>query len=144
MFFFAYYLHVGYGVCSSSFIFCLGSVLLNDTYITSVFDGISAFYRNLRRLNLHEYEPQLARKTIVHPTQNRHYNSNGRGRHPRGCPAGVGLSRRHVRVGALESQIHHQLVALQRSTCQKSQLLLPSASSFCRPPRCGHFVKSTT
>ena len=38
----------------------------------------------------------MARKTIVHPAQNRHYSSNARGRHPRGCPTGVGLTRRHV------------------------------------------------
>ena len=48
----------------------LGSFLtLNDTYwySTSVFGEISAFHRNLRGLNLNEYEPQLTRKTIVHP-----------------------------------------------------------------------------
>ena len=51
-----------------------------------------------RKLNLHEYEPQLARKTIVHPAQNRQYSSNGGGTHPRGRPTGVGLTRRHVAV----------------------------------------------
>ena len=62
------------------------------------FDENSAFYRNLRGLNLHEYEPWLARKTIAHPAQNRHYNSDARGRHPRGCPIGVSLTRRQVSV----------------------------------------------
>ena len=82
-----------------------GSVLRvgpNDTYSTSVFDEISAVYRNLRRLNLHEHEPQLARKTLVHPAQNpaqnRHYSSNARGRYPRRCPTGVSLTRGHVSV----------------------------------------------
>ena len=58
----------------------------------------SAFYRNLRRLNLHEYGPHLSPKTIVHPAQNRHYSSNARRRHPRGCPTGVGLTRKQVSV----------------------------------------------
>ena len=71
---------------------------LDDTYSTSVFDEIPAFYRNLRGLNLREYEPQLACKTIVHPAQSRNYSSNARGRHPRGCPSGVSLTRRQVSV----------------------------------------------
>ena len=59
---------------------------------------ISALCRNRRGLNLNKYEPQLARKTIVHPVQNRHFSSNARGSHPRGCPNGVGLTRRQVSV----------------------------------------------
>ena len=47
-------------------------------------------------MNLNKYEPLLARKTIVHPAQNRHYSSNARGIHPRGCPNGVGLTCRQV------------------------------------------------
>ena len=72
---------------------------LNGTYSISVFDEFSAFYRNQRGLHLNEYEPpQLTRETIVHPAQNRHYSSNTRGNHPRGCPNGVGLTRRQVSV----------------------------------------------
>ena len=50
---------------------------LDDKYSTSsVFDEISAFYRNLRRrLNLHEYEPQLVRTKIAHPAQNHYYSA---------------------------------------------------------------------
>ena len=58
----------------------------------------SVFHQNQRGLTLDEYEPQLARKTIVHPAQNRHYSSNARGSHPHGYPTGVGLTRRQVSV----------------------------------------------
>ena len=42
-------------------------VVLNVSYNISIFDEISFFCRNQRGLNLNEYEPQLAPKTIVHP-----------------------------------------------------------------------------
>ena len=38
----------------------------------------------------------MARETIFHPAQKRHYSSNAPGRHPRGCPTGAGLTRTHV------------------------------------------------
>ena len=70
----------------------------NEETVVRFFAKISAFYRNMRGLNLHEYEPQLARKTIVRPAQNRHYSNDVRGGHPHGCPTGVGLTRRQVSV----------------------------------------------
>ena len=48
---------------SSNFTFIMFLGLMvgpNDTYSNSVFDENSAFYQNLRRLNLHKFEPQLA------------------------------------------------------------------------------------
>ena len=95
----------------------------NDTYSIADFDEISAFYQNLRKLNLHEYEPQLARKTIVHPAQSRHYSSNARGRYPRGCPTGVGLTRRHVSVPSGEKSITNS----SRYNAQRNKSL-----SYCR------------
>ena len=68
------------------------------TALQSLMKFRRTFYRNMRRLNLPENEPQLARKTIAYPAENRYYSSNAGGRHPRGCPTGVGLTRRHVSV----------------------------------------------
>ena len=76
---------------------CLRAVL-NDTYNISVFGENSVFYRNQRRLNVNAYKPQLARKAIVCPPQNGHYSSNAGASHPRGCPTGVGLTRRQGSV----------------------------------------------
>ena len=105
------------------------------------FDEISAFYRNQRGLNLNMYEPQVARKTIVHPAQNRHYSSNARGSHPRGFPNGVGFTRRQASVPwGVKSITNSSRYNAQRD----KNLHPPSASSFGRPPRCGHFVNSTT
>ena len=67
-------------------------------FFFSVFDEISEFCRTQRGLNLIEYEPQLAHQRIVHLAQNRYCSSNARGSHPRGCPTGVGLTRRPVSV----------------------------------------------
>ena len=121
---------------------CPLRVVLNDTLNSSVFDEISVLHRNQRGLNLHEYEPQLTRKTIVRPAQNRHHSSNARGSHPRGCPTGVGLTRRQVSVPwGVKSITNSSRYKAQRD--KKSQLQLPSASSFGRPPRCGYFANST-
>ena len=49
----------------------LGSVLTKILFFR-FFAKIPAFHRNLRGFNINEYEPQLARKLIVHPAQNRH------------------------------------------------------------------------
>ena len=40
----------------------------------------------------------MARTAIVHPAKNRHYSSNARGSHARGCPIGVGLTRKQGSV----------------------------------------------
>ena len=47
-----------------------------------------------RGLSIIEYEPQLARKTIVQPPHNHHYSINSRGRPPRG----VAVTRGQVSV----------------------------------------------
>ena len=127
-----------------------GSVLTIRTDSKSVFDEISAFYRNLRRLNLHEYEPQLARKTIVRPAQISHYSSNVRGRHLRGCPTRVGLTRRHVSVpwgvkAITNLSRHNAQRDKSLSYCrQRAHSVCRLVSAFGRPPRCSHFVNSTT
>ena len=116
---------------------------LDDTCSTLVFfEEISAFYRNLLRLNLQEYESQLARKTIAHPAQNRHYSSNVRERHPRGCPTGVALTRRQVSVPwGVKSVTNSSRYNTQRdkvsATAAVSELLRSAASV-------RHFVNSTT
>ena len=70
-----------------------------DTYSTSVLMKFSAFHRNLRMVNLHSSTSlSWLAKTTANLAQNRHYSSNARGRHPRGCPAGVGLTPRQVLV----------------------------------------------
>ena len=73
----------------------------NDTYNTGLQIVIKfrhLFDRYLRSLNLHEYERRLGRKIIVHPAQNTPCSSNALGKHRRGCPTGVSLTRRHVSV----------------------------------------------
>ena len=72
-----------------------GSFLTIRTAFISVFkydSYISAFYKSQPGLNLNKYVPQLVRKSIVHPAQDRHYSSNARESHPRVCPNGVGLT----------------------------------------------------
>ena len=76
----------------------LGSILTTRTILQS-FNEILVFYLpHSTRVEINGYEPPLPSKITAHPAQNRHYNSNAHGSHPRNCPTGVGLARRQVSV----------------------------------------------
>ena len=84
-------------------------------------------------LNLHDYDPQLARKTIFHQVRNRHHSSNARGRHPqRGCSIEVGFTRRHVPVSwGVNSTTKSSRYNAQRDTslsCCRREIVQSAAS----------------